>query len=70
MRMCEVLTCMGLPVIVGLLIWILIKQHQCCKQTKSGYSVLTDSGPYHAEGYREYSGGLSGTTAGFYGGQM
>ena len=51
--LCAWLTCLGVLVAIGLLVWVLVKQQECCKKN---------------EGYREYSGGFSGTAGGLYGG--
>lgn len=34
--MCNVLVCVGLLITVGLLVWILVKQHDCCKNESYG----------------------------------
>jgi len=30
-NLCQIITCLGVLVMVGLVIWVLVKQHKCCK---------------------------------------
>lgn len=36
-NMCCTLSCLGVLIVIGLLIWVLVKQHQCCDKKKEGY---------------------------------
>jgi hypothetical protein len=75
-KLCAWITCLGILASVGLLIWILVKQHDCKCGSKSKFRISTggiggsDNIGQGYEPYREYAGGFSGTNSNGYGWNM
>jgi hypothetical protein len=69
-KTCEVLVCLGVLVSVGLLVWVLVKQHSCCSNERydiSGVNSWTEEGMYFNEhDIVENSPDLTHLGAGFY----
>ena len=47
MKLCDILICLGVLVTLGIVIWVLVKQHDCCKKEK--HTVIKTPGVYFGE---------------------